>query len=152
VNREARLRRAGADNDTAAALADLPAGQVDVIARALRASHQAGREHERQSKRQRREDARRYGHHREAIPGRNLRLVTKQAEGAATGDLFYLEGLAEIRRQTDALISRAVAGCRAHGLSDTEIGQALRTTRQAVGQTFGRKGRFTSDDRAGEQP
>ena len=50
--------------------------------------------------------------------------------------LTWLSGAVDHAR--DAL-AMAVAGCRATGYSDAEIGQALGITRQAVGQRFGRK-------------
>jgi hypothetical protein len=50
--------------------------------------------------------------------------------------LTWLSGAVDHARDALAL---AVAGCRATGYSDGEIGQALGITRQAVGQRFGRK-------------
>ena len=146
MNREETLRRALPEpmREQAASLASgMSRAEVEQWARALQLARREGRAQEQGRRRQARTDARKHNHYREEIPGRNLRLIAKQAEGAAGGDLFWLEGLADIRRSTDRLITFAVAGCRARGLSDAEIAEALDITRQAVGQRFGRKGTFT---------
>lgn len=141
MTREERLRRALADTgmeDQAPALAGLPAGQVTVIVAAIKASHRAGREHEREVRRQRKADASKHDHFREDIVPRNLRLVGKQGERAGSGDLDMLAGLAQLRRLADGLIGRGVAGCRARGIPDTAIAEALSVTKQAVSKRWQR--------------
>lgn len=57
----------------------------------------------------------------------------------ASEDLYALGWLAAAVDHARTALDLAVAGCRARGYSDAEIGAALGITRQAVGQRFGRK-------------
>jgi len=57
----------------------------------------------------------------------------------ASGDLEALSWLSGAVDHARTALALAVAGCRAAGYSDAEIGHALGITRQAVGQRFGRK-------------
>jgi len=57
----------------------------------------------------------------------------------ASADLDALAWLAAAADHARDALGLAVAGCRARGYSDGEIGAALGVTRQAVGQRFGRK-------------
>ena len=74
----------------------------------------------------------------------------------AGANLEALAALAAILREGRALLALAVAGARAQGYSDAEIGAALGVTRQRVGQRFGRKrdvdgpGPPTAGDYSGE--
>jgi hypothetical protein len=67
---------------------------------------------------------------------RQIRSMGRRAS-ADLEALSWLAGAVDYAR--DAL-AMAVAGARAVGYSDGEIGAALGITRQAVGQRFGRKG------------
>jgi hypothetical protein len=64
--------------------------------------------------------------------------IRKMAE-RADGDIAALPWLAAAAEASRDALAAAVDRCRAGGYSDAEIGQALGTTRQAVGQRFGRK-------------
>jgi predicted nucleic acid-binding Zn ribbon protein len=67
-----------------------------------------------------------------------VRLIRRMG-ARADGDLDALVSLAEMIDRARDTLALAVDGCRARGYSDGEIGAALGTTRQAVGQRFGRK-------------
>jgi len=76
------------------------------------------------------------------LTGRNLRMIS--AAGSRAGNsLDALAGLVEARDAIAGRIALAVPLLRARGYSDPEIAATLGTTRQAVGQAFGRKRRFT---------
>lgn len=143
MNREERLRRELPDGlkDQAAGLAGLPAAQVDLVVRALRASHRAGREHEKQVRRQRREDRRKYNHIEDHDYAAASVRVLAGLGGRAGRSLDALGDLDRfIAEAGPAVLAMSVNDCRARGYSDGEIGAALGITRQAVGQRFGRKG------------
>jgi hypothetical protein len=143
MNRESRLRAALAGTgleDRAAGLAGLPAAQVDLIVAALRASRRAALAADRARRRQRVADRRKHGHiedyqQAEACQRQTLALARRAGSN--------LDTLARLRDHYDdgpAVLALAVAGARAQGYSDGEIGRALGVTRAAVGQRFGRKG------------
>jgi hypothetical protein len=141
VTREERLRRElPADlAHRAAELASLPVAQVDLIVGALRLAHRAGREHERQVRRQRVADRRKYGHIEDDQQADACRRQTLALARRAGGNLDTLARLAEHYDDGPAVLGLAVDGLRAQGYSDGEIGRALGITRAAVGQRFGRK-------------
>jgi hypothetical protein len=138
VTREERLRRElPADlAHRAAELATLPVTQVDLIVGALRSAHREGREHERQVRRQRVADRRKYNHIEDHQQTERQTLALARRAGSS---LDTLARLAEHYDDGPAVLALAVAGLRARGYSDSEIGQALGVTRAAVGQRFGRK-------------
>jgi hypothetical protein len=143
MNREERLRRELPDGlkDRAAELAGLPTAHVNLIVAAVRASHRAGREREKQVRCQRRTDRRKYNHVQDddytAATTRVLGGLGRRA-GSNPETLAALDRF--IKQDGPAALALAVDGCRARGFSDGEIAAALGTTRQAVGQRFGRKG------------
>jgi DNA-directed RNA polymerase specialized sigma24 family protein len=146
VNRADRLARelkgTGLE-DRAAELAGLPVTQVDLIVAALRSSRRAGREHEKQIRRQRKADARRHRWYDESeLADRNVRMISSTGD-RATRDLDALESLAGFIRHADRLERIAVDKLRAQGVSDPQIAQALGVTRDAVGRRFGRRGAST---------
>jgi hypothetical protein len=143
VNRAERLRAAldgTGMQDQAASLAALPAAQVSLIVAALKASGRAALARDRDRRRQRVADRRRYGHvedHQQAEATERQTLALARRAGSSLETLarlqqFYADG--------PAVLALAVAGLRARGYTDGEIGQALGVTRAAVGQRFGRKG------------
>ena len=146
MNREERLAReldgTGLEH-RAAELAGLPVAQVDLIVMIARASRRAGREHERQVRRQRVADRRKYGHVEDdqaAAATERQTLALARRAGA------NLDTLARLRQHYDdgtAVLALAVVGARAQGYSDTAIGMALghdkAFARQAVGRRFGRR-------------
>jgi DNA-directed RNA polymerase specialized sigma24 family protein len=141
VNREERLRRElPADlAHRAAELASLPVAQVDLIVGALRLAHRAGREHERQVRRQRVADRRKYNHiedHQQADATSRQALALARRAGSSLDTLALLQ---QFYDEGPSVLGLAVAGLRAQGYSDGEIGRALGITRAAVGQRFGRK-------------
>lgn len=152
MNREGKLRKAvpGASDETLAVLAALPMAQVDLIAGLAR---QAGRDAlaaDRARKRQRKEDDRVNGNHDESsFTRRNLAVIASQGERARSGNLDALEGLGQVRRSIDTVIGRAVASCRAEGISDKVIGEALGVTKQAVQSRWSRQGTLSGGDQAG---
>jgi hypothetical protein len=159
VNREERLRRElpGDLKDRAGELAGLPVATVDLIVAGLRASHRAGREYETCQRRQRRENRRRYGWvEDDQYADAAVRFLDGLGRRAGA-NLEALAALAAIIRQARTLLALAVAGARAVGYSDTEIGEALghprESARQAVGQRFGpRSARATPERPAGADP
>lgn len=124
--------------DQAAILAARPAGEVDVIVRALRASRRAGRDDDRAARTQRHKDRRTHGW---ATGARLLKAV----EGLVTGslvpraalDLETLAGLNQHYKRARAVLGQAVAGARER-YSDEEIARALGVSRQAVEDRFPR--------------
>lgn len=167
MTREERLRAALAGTgleDQAAELAALPASQVDLIVAGLKASHRAGREHERQVRRQRhagkvearearrREDeekARRTGRpeDREVVSGVQdtgyAAAFSRQAGAFAARAAFSPAALTEMLRfyaGKDAALAMAVAGLRAAGYSDAEIARAHGTSRNYIRQRYERVG------------
>jgi len=150
MTREERLRAAlpAAGDDLIARLAARPKADVDDILAALRQARRAGRDHEAAVRRQRKADSRKYGHYDESqLEGRNARMLDAAADRASRGNIDALASLANFERSIPGLKRLAVEGLRARGYSDPEIAAALGTTRQAVGQHFGRKDRFTPDGR-----
>ena len=68
---------------------------------------------------------------------------------------FNLDTLARLKEHYDdgpSVLALAVAGLRAEGYSDGEIGVALHCTRAAVGQRFGRKGNLYTGPMGTEIP
>jgi len=145
VNREERLRKVvpGASPDLIADLAARPAAEVDQIVALARQARRDAIAHEAERRRQQKQDARTYNHYDEGqLTGRNLRMIS--AAGSRAGNsLDALAGLVEARDAIAGRIALAVPLLRARGYSDPEIAATLGTTRQAVGQAFGRKRRFT---------
>jgi hypothetical protein len=143
MTREQRLRAALGGTgmeDQAPALARLPADQVDLIVRALKASGRAALDRDRQRRRQRREDRRKYGHIEDPdYAAASVRILDGLGRRAGV-NLDALEALNRfITGDGPAVLGLAVDGLRARGYSDAEIGSALGITRQGVGQRFGRK-------------
>jgi hypothetical protein len=143
VNREARLRAALAGTgleERAADLAALPAAQVDLIVSALKASGRAALARDKARKAQRKKDDRENGNYDESqLADWNDRQALALARRAGTN----LETLARLRQHYadgPAVLGLAVAGARARGYSDGDIGRALGVTRYAVGLRFGRRG------------
>jgi hypothetical protein len=141
VNREERLRRERPADlaHRAAELASLPTAQVDLIVGALRSAHRAGREHERQVRRQRVADRRKHGHIED---DQQADATSRQALALARRAGSNLDTLARLAGHYDdgpSVLALAVAGLRAQGYSDGEIGAALGITRQAVWKRFPRQ-------------
>ncbi len=152
TSRADRIRRAvpGLAEDDISALASLGAAEVAVIARALRQARRDALAEAADRKRQRKADNRKHGNYDESdFTRRNLAVIASQGKRAEGGSLAALTALSEGRRHADTWIRWAVAGCRAEGYSDAEIGEALGITRQSVGERFGRKGTLTADGPAG---
>jgi hypothetical protein len=107
---------------------------------ALRAARRGALAADRARRAQARADRRTYRHHdEEQLTGATMRIISGAGK-RATVDLEALAGLATFARHVDDLMAIAVEGLRARGIPDPEIAAALGTTRQAVGQRFGRKG------------
>jgi hypothetical protein len=144
VNREERLRAAldgtGIEDRAILALAALPAAQVDLIVSALKASGRAALARDKQRRRQRVADRRKYGHIEDDQQAEATRRQTLALARRAGSNLDTLARLAEHYDDGPAVLALAVDGLRAQGYSDGAIGQALGVTRAAVGQRFGRKG------------
>jgi hypothetical protein len=154
VNREDRLRKVipGAADDLITTLAAKPAAEVDLIVSALRQARRDALAHEADRKRQRKLDDRKHGNYDESqLADRNLRLIRKTGERAAA-NLDALAGLVEAREAITDRIALAVPRLRARGISDPLIADTLGISRQAVGQTFGRKGGFTPERAPGGGP
>jgi hypothetical protein len=143
VNREERLRRELPDGlkDRAAELAALPAAHVELIARALRATHRAGREHEKQVRRQRRTDRRKYNHIEDPdYAAASVRILDGLGRRAGSNP-DALAGLNRfIEKDGPAVRAMAVDMLRAQGYSWADIGAVLGTTRQSAWERFGRQG------------
>jgi len=140
-NREDRVRRElpGAPEALVRELAGYPAYQVGFILAAVRQGKADALSADRAKRRQRKAEARKYRWYSPAeLAGRDRRLLDSAGLRAA-GDLEALAALAAFARQVDALTHEAVARLRER-YSDTEIGEALGITRQAVGQRFGIRG------------
>jgi hypothetical protein len=143
LNREQRLAReldgTGLEY-RAAELAGLPVSQVDLIVMIARASRRAGREHERQVRRQRVANRRRYGH---VEDGQQAAATQRQALALARragSNLDTLARLAEHYADAPAVLGLAVAGLRARDYPWADIGSALGVTRQSAWERFGRQG------------
>jgi hypothetical protein len=143
VTREERLRAAldgTGMEDQAASLATLPAAQVDLIVSALKASGRAALACDRARRRQRVADRRKYGHIED---GQQADATNRQVLALARRAGSILDTLSRLKEHYDdgpAVLALAVAGLRAQGYSDGQIGQALGVTRYAVGLRFGRRG------------
>jgi len=142
MNRAARLAReldgTGLEH-RAAELATLPVAQVDLIVAAVRASRRVGREHEKDLRRRRRSDARRFRWYDESeLTARNVAVLEAQGERAA-GNPDALAGLAEARDSIDRRIAAAVPRLREAGYLDVEIAAALGISKQLLGQRYGRR-------------
>ncbi len=125
--------------DQAASLAALPAAQVDLICSALKASGRAALARDKARRRQRVADRRKHhhveDHQHEAVCERMTLALARRAGG----NLDTLARLKAHYDDADMVLGLAVAGLRAEGYSDGQIGDALGVTRQYVGQHFGRK-------------
>ena len=116
-----------------------------MIVRALRQARRNGIAHDREQRRQRKADDRRHGNYDESdFTRRNLAVIASQGKRAGSGSLAALTALSDARKHAGTWIEWAVAGCRAEGLSDREIGAALgydeAFARQEVHRKFGRRG------------
>jgi hypothetical protein len=148
VNRETRLRRlldgTGLE-DQAATLAANP--EADLIVSALKAGRDAAVKHaadlRKRQRQERKYDADQLG---EAVG----RLLAVLARRSADGDLEAGASLYGLEARVRRLLQEAVDGLRVTGYSDPEIAAGFSTTRQAIGQRFGRKRVFTPDSRGGE--
>ncbi len=150
MTREQRLRAAlpGAGDDLIGRLAALPAGVVSDVVTAAKQAHRRGRAHEVAVRRQRKADRRNHGHiEDDQQAGATARMLGATARRAGQS-LDALAALAQFEHSIPELKRVAVADLRAQGYSDPEIAEALGISRQAVGQTFGRKAGFTQDDAA----
>jgi hypothetical protein len=142
VKRETRIRKAipGAPDELVAELAGLPVAELDRWLPALRQARKDALEADRARRAQAREDRRQFRHHdEEQLTGATMRIISGAGK-RATVDLEALAGLAAFARHIDELMAVAVDGLRARGIPDPEIAAALGTSRQAVGQRYGRKG------------
>ena len=143
VNREQRLARelygTGLEH-RAAELAGLPVSQVDLIVAIARASRRAGRERERQVRRQRVADRRRHGHVEDGEQATATQRQTLALARRAGSNPDTLARLAEHYADGPAVLALAVAGLRARDYSWADIGAALGITRQSAWERFGRQG------------
>ena len=139
MNREQRLVR-GLDGTglehRAAELAGLPVSQVDLIVMIARASRRAGRAHERQVRRQRVADRRRYSHVEDGQQAAATQRQTLALARRAGSNLDTLARLAEHYADGPAVLGLAVAGLRARDYSWADIGAALGVTRQSAWERF----------------
>ena len=152
MNRADRLRKVapGATDEAVSVLAGLPADQVAAIATFARQAQRDALDDAADRKRQRKADDRANANYdEESLTRRNVAVIASQGQRARRGSLDALEGLGRIRAELDAITRIGVDGCRAEGIPDAVIAEALGITRQAVGQRFGRKGAFTPDEQAG---
>jgi hypothetical protein len=143
VNREDRLRAVLGGTgieDRAPDLASLPAAQVDLIVAMVRASGRAALARDKARRRQRVADRRKYHHVEDDQQAQACQRQTLALARRAGGSLDTLARLQEHYDDGPSVLTMAVAGLRAQGYSDGEIGRALGITRAAVGQRFGRKG------------
>jgi hypothetical protein len=142
VNREQRLRAAldgTGIEDQAAALAALPAAQVNLIITAVKAAGRAAIARDKARRRQRVADRRKYRHiedDQQALATERQTLALARRAGA---NLDTLARLNEHYLDGPSVLGLAVAGLRAQGISDGEIGHALGITRQAVWKRFSRQ-------------
>lgn len=142
MTREERLRAALGGTgleDRAADLASLPVSQVNLICSALRASGRVALARDRERRRQRVADRRKFRHiedHQQAAATERQTLALARRAGS------NLDTLARLKEHYDdgpAVLALAVAGLKAEGYSDGEIGRALGITRQAVWKRFSRQ-------------
>ena len=142
MNRLERLRAALGGTgmeDQAASLASLPAAQVDLICSALRASGRAAPARDKQRRRQRVADRRKYRHIEDHQQAEACERQTLALARRAGGNLDTLARLAEHYAEGPAVLALAVTGLRAQRYSDGEIGAALGISRQAVWKRFSRQ-------------
>ncbi len=146
MNQADKIRRAapGLDEGDVSALASLGPAELGVIIRAIRQARRDGREHERAQRKQQKADARKYHHYDESdFTRRNVAVIASQGQRAMRGSLDALAALGELRQHADQWIGWAVDGCRAEGIPDAEIGEALgygaRYARQEVHRRYGRR-------------
>ncbi len=145
-SRADRLKRVvpGARAELIEQLAALPRAEVERWMPALR---QARRDALAADKARRRQGA----HHwydEEQLADRNARLIAATAERAEKGSLDALRALRRFRRAIPALERAAVLALRAQGVPDSEIAEALGTTRQAVFLSRKRKATLTTGEPA----
>jgi hypothetical protein len=118
-------------------LSRLPVAEVDLIVRALKASRGAGVDAERERRRRRRKN--KGGTDDEKVAA-VIGQLSRSLAGRAAGTL---ETLSLLKRHYDdgpAMLALAVAGARARGYSDADIGRTLGVTGSAVGERYGRRG------------
>ena len=143
VNREERLRAAldgTGIEDRAADLASLPASQVDLIVSAIKASGRAALARDRERRKQRREDRRRFHHIEDGQQAEACLRQTLALARRAGSNLDTLARLKEHYEDGPSVLALAVAGLRARGYSWAEIAGALDITRQSAWERFGRQG------------
>lgn len=142
MNREARLRAALAGagmEDQVADLAGLPAGQVDLIVAVVKAAGRAALARDKARRRQRVADRRKYSHIED---DQQADATNRQTLALARRASLNLDTLARLKAHYDdgpSVLALAVAGARAQGYSDGEIGRALDCSRQAVHSRFRRQ-------------
>ena len=146
MNRAQRLRKAApsAPDEVVEAVAALPLPVVNHVLVLLRDARKNAVHDYKALRRQRRLEGRKYRWwDEEQLAARNARIVRRNAERAADGNLDALASLASLVSHAQEVIPLAVDGLRARGYSDTEIGVAIghprRSARQAVGQHYGRR-------------
>lgn len=137
MNRRERIKSQapGASDALIDGLASLPLAEVDLVVAALKQARRDAVEEERSRRKQRKRGVR---YDVDEIAARNGRIVRATGQ-RASGDLDALAALANMADHARAMIPVAVDGLRVRGYSDTEIGEALGVSRQAVGQTYGRR-------------
>jgi len=139
MNREDRLRAAapGASPELIAALAGLPAAQVQDIAALAR---QAGRDRlqaDKDRKRQRRADARNHAWYDETqLTARTLAVMDSAGRRGRNGNLDALAALSAFARHARTLIPVVVHEVRPH-VSDAELADALGVSVQAIHKRYG---------------
>lgn len=150
MNRADRLRTVlpGADLMMIERLATLPTSVVADVVAAAKQAHRDGRAHEVSVRRQRKADRRKHGHVEDDQQAAATERMMEARVRRAGRSLEAARTFADFEHSIPAMKILIVAGLRAEGYSDPEIGDALGVTRQAVGQAFGRKGAFTPDGAA----
>lgn len=139
--RAARLRKLipGADPGLVDALAARPVTDVDLIVMALRQARRDALAADKERRRQRKRDDKTHGNYDDDdLADRDNRLARAHAVRAGRN----LDTLTRLKQHYDdgpAVLALAVAGARAQGFSDAEIGRALGITRQAVWKRFTRQ-------------
>lgn len=146
MDRKERLRREipGAGETLLHRLASRPRADVDAIVAGIRQGKRDALAAQAERRRRRKTDAREHGWYDEAVLAARDRRLLDSAGRRATVDLEALATLGTFARHVDELTRYAVERLRG-SYSDTEIGEALGITRQAVGQRFGQRGEAAAD-------
>lgn len=163
VNRAGRIRKVipGAPDELITALAAKPAVEVDLIITAMRQARRDERQHQADLKRQAKIDKRNQpGRADDGFKAENYidSLLMTSVVPRAGRKLEHLARLRQHYADGPEVMALAVAGARAKGWSDTQIGMALgyekESARQEVGRRYGRKGNAAgcSDDSYTETP